>query len=471
MTENKLMHKGRKAMSVRFWLALWSARLLHIVLKVLHRKGSCLPGQVAIIICPDFLKYISKPAQIIAVTGTNGKTTLCNMLCDMLESDGKKVLHNRAGSNTDAGISTALLKDVGIFNRSYGEMAVLEVDECWSPKIFSYLTPDYIVVTNLSRDSITRNAHPQFIADLLSASIPEKSKLILNGDDPFSMNISPKNPRVYFGIRGEKSRDSQCLNLCNDFQICPVCAGKLKYEYRHYFHFGRVSCTRCSFSSPRCDYIASDIDFTDMKMRVSDNNENGQYKLLADNLFSAYNTLSAVAMMRELGYDHSRIVSLMGRAKLLSSRYATMKIGDVDVVFCTAKGLNAASHSLLFDHIRSQPGRKELLWMANVYYDANTYSENMCWYYDCDFEFLADAGIEHIVITGPRAQDLRLRLLLAGVPEDIIEYDICKTPSAEKLELSPGRTVYIIYPILPELLWKRITKKIIKQIKEEMDEN
>ena len=44
---------------------------------------------------------------IIAVTGTNGKTTVSNLLTDILEADGKKVLSNRSGSNITSGISTA----------------------------------------------------------------------------------------------------------------------------------------------------------------------------------------------------------------------------------------------------------------------------------------------------------------------------------------------------------------------------
>ena len=47
-------------------------------------------------------------------------------------------------------------------------MAVLEVDERASVRIFPYVKPDYAVVTNLTRDSIMRNAHPGYIADILT---------------------------------------------------------------------------------------------------------------------------------------------------------------------------------------------------------------------------------------------------------------------------------------------------------------
>ena len=40
------------------------------------------PGTLALKLCPDFLKYVGRPKTIIAVTGTNGKTTVSNLLAD-----------------------------------------------------------------------------------------------------------------------------------------------------------------------------------------------------------------------------------------------------------------------------------------------------------------------------------------------------------------------------------------------------
>ena len=76
---------------------------------------------------PDFLRYVGKPGTIIAVTGTNGKTTVSNLLTDILEADGKKVLSNRSGSNITSGISTALLRGCDLLGRAKPyDMAVLE---------------------------------------------------------------------------------------------------------------------------------------------------------------------------------------------------------------------------------------------------------------------------------------------------------------------------------------------------------
>ena len=163
---------------LRFLFALWMAKLSVPALKITRHNGTDFPGTLALKLCPDFLKYVGRPKTIIAVTGTNGKTTVSNLLADTLEKEGHRVLINRAGSNVASGIATALLKGCDLAGRVKNhDMAVLEVDERSSVRVYPYITPDYIAVTNLFRDSIMRNAHAEFIADIISRSVPASSRL------------------------------------------------------------------------------------------------------------------------------------------------------------------------------------------------------------------------------------------------------------------------------------------------------
>ena len=103
---------------LRFLFALWMAKLSIPALKITRHNGTDFPGSLAVKLCPDFLKYIGKPEHIIAVTGTNGKTTVANMLNDVLTAEGKTILSNRAGSNIISGVSTALLKGCGLLGQA-----------------------------------------------------------------------------------------------------------------------------------------------------------------------------------------------------------------------------------------------------------------------------------------------------------------------------------------------------------------
>ena len=75
---------------LRFLFALWMAKLSIPALKITRHNGTDFPGSLAVKLCPDFLKYIGKPEHIIAVTGTNGKTTTAHLLCHLLQSAGIK---------------------------------------------------------------------------------------------------------------------------------------------------------------------------------------------------------------------------------------------------------------------------------------------------------------------------------------------------------------------------------------------
>ena len=47
-------------------------------------KGSSKPGQVALKLCPDILSRVQLPPYIIAVTGSNGKTSTVEMIAHIL---------------------------------------------------------------------------------------------------------------------------------------------------------------------------------------------------------------------------------------------------------------------------------------------------------------------------------------------------------------------------------------------------
>ena len=102
---------------LRFLLALWLGKLSIPALKITRHNGTDFPGSLAVKVCPDFLKYVGKPPVMVAVTGTNGKTTVSNMLVDILEAEGHHVLSNRAGSNITSGVSTAFIRNCDLLGR------------------------------------------------------------------------------------------------------------------------------------------------------------------------------------------------------------------------------------------------------------------------------------------------------------------------------------------------------------------
>ena len=160
---------------LKFYLALWCAKLSIVALKLTGHRGTDFPGRIAVKICPDFLRQARVPGMILGVTGTNGKTTVCNLLISMLTADGKKILDNNQGSNTITGLTTAFIRDMGAGGRCRSDAAVLEIDERSSRVVFPMMEPDFLLINNLTRDSIMRNGHPEYISRVLTRAMPANS--------------------------------------------------------------------------------------------------------------------------------------------------------------------------------------------------------------------------------------------------------------------------------------------------------
>ena len=161
----------------RFYFALVCGKLTIELLRLLRKRATNFPGSVVLTLCPDFLKYLEKPEKIIAVTGTNGKTTVSNMLLDILTDNGYDCTNNNFGGNVDTGITAALLKDSTLSGKPRKKYCTLEIDERSAVRIYPYIHPDYLICTNLTRDSYKRNAHVEYIFDILNSNTAD----VVNG--------------------------------------------------------------------------------------------------------------------------------------------------------------------------------------------------------------------------------------------------------------------------------------------------
>ena len=430
---------------IRFYAALWVGKLTRAVMLLLGRNATYFPGVVALKICPKFLLHVGKPKTVVSITGTNGKTTTVNLACDLLEHSGRRILHNRLGSNINSGIATALMLGCNLSGRSKYDIAVFETDERSVKRIYPFVTPTHILITNLFRDSIMRNAHCEYISGFLTDGIPPQSLLILNADDPVSFRVAPENKRVYFGIEKMVSDTIECINLLNDVRICPICRGSLEYEYRRYHHIGKFHCTQCDFKTPEYNYSASNIDFVAQTLRISDKDEEYVYNLVSDSIFNIYNVVSVVALLRELGLSHSEIAAAMSKTNIMASRYRNDQEGDIRVVMQLSKAINALAITRAFDYVSSRPGRKQLLVLTNDLGDEAECSESICWMYDCDFEYLNKPDISRIVVAGPRVKDLYFRLLLAGVPKEKLRCDRDELKTPEMFDYEEKSDIYILH--------------------------
>ena len=450
---------------IRFFIAFYVARITILLLKLLRKNATVYPGKLAIKISPDFLGHIQKPKKLICITGTNGKTTVSNIVTDILIKNGYKVLNNGFGSNVARGIATTLVTGVNFFGKSKYDIGILEIDERSSKLIYPYINPDYIVCTNIFRDSMKRNANTEFILSILNDSIPKKTKLILNADDLLCSSISPENSRVYFGIDKLDTDVKECINTIQDIKTCPNCDTKLEYDYLRYHHIGHAHCPICGFESPHADYLVTKVDFENKKIEVKHKEQNTEFQLIQTSIFNIYNMVAAISLLSEIGLEKDVIQKSFSELEIVKTRFDEEVINGKRVILHLAKGQNPVACSRVFDYVKHETGNKMVILLIDDFFDAKESSENVAWLYDADFQFLNDDSIKQILVAGDRYLDTKLRLLLAGVDNDRIAANKEYYKIVDYVDLKDIDKIYVLYDMYQSENTNLIKNKLVKIIK------
>ena len=183
----------------------------HCLLRLFNFGATSLPGALALKICPDILGYAAKNVDIIAVTGTNGKTTSARIIERALQNSGRSVCANRSGANLMPGITAELIMNKSLFGSTRCESAVIECDEAACRLVLGKLRPRVLLITNLFRDQLDRYgtvAHPR---DCIAEGLRDTPETIavINADCPMAASVSRLCPNrtVYYGL-GEHKKTS-----------------------------------------------------------------------------------------------------------------------------------------------------------------------------------------------------------------------------------------------------------------------
>lgn len=397
---------------MRFTLALLVGKLL-AKLGGLLGKATNLPGQVALKICPDLMARIRFNGKVLAVTGSNGKTTTANLVAHILTQNGYSVAGNAKGSNLTGGVATTLLCASDLHGRARQDFIVLEVDERYSRLIFRWFSPDYLLVTNLFRDQLTRNGNVDVIVDKLHQAIGPDVQLVLNSCDPISGDLAPHNSRVYYGLAKTPLSTDESPNLTHDARVCPRCLGRMQYSYYHYNHIGQYRCPSCGYQSPKPQYLATDFDPATGDFAVGGQRVHTSYP----SLFHVLNITGAIALCCSVGLPLDRAAAAASTFAVSKERLETFAVGDRQATMILSKNQNPVSFDQSISYLleRDCPGGKTAIILVNNI--NHTGHKDTTWLYDISFERLV-GQVEQVVCTGSRALDLAVRLQVAGLRPD-----------------------------------------------------
>ena len=149
-----------------FYIELFLAKCIVFLIKIIDKnRGTDLPGKLILKLDKSFPKHFKNINydNVYFITGTNGKSSTTNLVHHVLSSSGKNVVSNLEGANLIAGITTSLIKNSSLSGKMRADYFVFEVDERSLQGVYNILPAKNLIITNLQKDQVHRNADPDFI--------------------------------------------------------------------------------------------------------------------------------------------------------------------------------------------------------------------------------------------------------------------------------------------------------------------
>ncbi len=394
---------------MRLILAVWAAKLAAVLGKLLGKKSSSTPGEIALKICPDLIQRLkgSIKGKVFVTCGTNGKTTTNNLICTALEKSGYKVLCNRVGANMLSGIANVFALECSVFGRLSADFACFEIDEAYAVKVFDKIKPDVMVITNLFRDQLDRYGEIEITADLLRQAIDkcENLTLILNGDDPVCTQLGKGRKGVrYFGI-SEKVLDN--TSEVKEGRYCTECKNELSYNYCHYSQLGDYYCANCGSRRPEIDFEAKGVSLLNgLEFTV-----NGNEKIDLDyrGFYNIYNILAVYAALKSAEIKTGSFTEILSNYKPQIGRMEEIKLRK-PVILNLAK--NPAGFNQAIATVCEDRRKKDIIIAVN---DAVSDGQDISWLWDVEFEKAIDETKGLLITSGKRLYDLTLRFKYSGI--------------------------------------------------------
>ena len=403
-------------------LSVAAGKFTRFVLRKTGRGGTAIPGIVSMKVCKSILAAVSDGMKIIVVTGTNGKTTSCNMIEHALTEAGCDCLRDKAGANMLHGIASDLVCNASWNGKPRHPYAVIECDEAALKLVAPQINPAAIVVTNLFSDQVDRYGGVQNTLKEIRTGVEKspRSTLILNAEDPLSASLSLNVPNkvIWYGM--EESVGVRGDVDLSDAGVCPVCGSEYTYDYHIYAQLGGFCCPKCGYKRQKpyvsvtsIDRIASDGSTVQMKVGGKDRT----VRIALPAVYNVYNAAGTIAAARAVGIPVQKAIDSLGTVHSAFGRLETFDLDGTRLQMILVK--NPAGCNQAFSYLTSlEEDFTAVLCLNNRTGDGHDIS----WINDTDYEKLcADPHLKKIYVAGEYAKELSERLTKAGADQDLQE--------------------------------------------------
>ncbi len=427
---------------MKLTLAILLCRLVRFV-GGLVGKGSSLPGQFALKVCPDVLGRVKLPERIIAVTGSNGKTSTVEMIAAVLTADGRKVVYNKEGSNQIEGVATLILSHCDLKGRMNADVLLLESDERYARHTFKWFRPTHFVITNLYRDQLTRNGHPEWVFQSILPAVTTESTLVLNADDPLVSCFAGEHEGqkvVWFGMEEQSFSTDRPVGVYDDGQRCPICKCRLQYLYYHYHHIGNYMCPNCGHHRHRPDFAVTAVDLDGGRLVIDGG---WTIDLAFRSIYNVYNILAAWSVCALCGADKEKMAATLSSYVLKNGRMVTFTLGGHKGTLLTSKHENSVAYDTNLDYVLRQGQDCEVMLIVDAI-SRKYFTGETSWLWDINFDLLSAEHVKRVWLCGRYVNDLAMRFDFTSVPAGRLVLEESIPAAAERLKAEGDLPLYVL---------------------------
>lgn len=381
-------------------------KLSYKLLELFNKQGGNLPGLIALKINKKILSRFKITGKIIAVTGTNGKTSTTNLISSILENNNR-VLCNNSGNNLNTGVASLLIKNCTFTGKVDCDYLVLEVDEHYIPIVFRQLKLDSLVILNFFRDQLDRTGEVEKLICKISKFLETyNGNLILNANDPNVVrlaNSNTDNTNVYYYGVDKYEGSKRKIQDKGEGKFCPVCTTRLKYSYYHYSHIGKFICPECGFGDNEIKCFATNINLKEKTFTCFDK----EFKTKYDSIYNIYNVSAALTISKIYGVSYKTSYNTIKDFELNKGRFEKLIINNNETIMNLAKNPTGANVTIKI--MNRDEDRKELLFVLN---DNVADGKDVSWIWDINFNVLNK--VDRVITSGTRAYDMAVRIKNSG---------------------------------------------------------
>ena len=417
-------------MSIRFAAAQAVSSISTWGLKhVFRRPAANFPGKIALYVDPRLLANLRGKLTrgSIMVVGTNGKTTVTNLLADVLEGSGARVVCNRTGANLDSGVSTALL------HAKEADWGVFESDELWLKKMTPQLKPTYVLLLNLFRDQLDRCGEIDRIQDSIVEALAASPETILvfNADDPLCTTIAkraselPGRERTRQIAFGVSESMGLAQNTVSDATMCQLCSSMFEYDFRQYGQLGAWHCPTCGFSRPSLDFAAQNVELGERELsfdiarpqpNAGESAPARPIRAAFSGAYMVYNLLAVGVAADLVGCGNDAIQAAIESFDPKNGRLQRYSVEGRSILLNLAKNPTGFNQNLKI--IEKDASPKAVAFFIN---DKEADGRDISWLWDIDFEELSRQEGCVVFAGGIRGNDMQVRLKYAGISSKVVK--------------------------------------------------